>query len=148
MPPPLERYVSWLVAAYNLEAPELLYAAAYLKRLRRLHRRPKGIHRCTPYRLLLAAIMTAHKYLNDNSYTNVLWGRGFNLSRVEMDKVERAMLNLLGWKLRVSDEELQAVGWCPQDPTKYPLRHKKISLRRENAVIGAETYSSGGILVL
>jgi len=85
---------------------------------------------------VLAALAVAHKYLRDNSYTNVDWGRGFHLSKPEMDKAELAMLKLLGWKLRISDEEQKAAEFSDFDHLKRPIRENRIPLTREDAIIG------------
>jgi hypothetical protein len=135
-PPAMEVYIPYLVETFRLEALELLHASVYLRRLRHLRKRVKRVQRCTPYRLVLAALAVAHKYLRDNSYTNVDWGRGFHLSKPEMDKAELAMLKLLGWKLRISDEEQKAVEFSDFDHLKRPIRENRISLTREDAIIG------------
>ncbi|EXU95707.1 cyclin domain protein [Metarhizium robertsii] len=147
-PPPLEDYIPWLVRLFRLESPELLYASAYLDRLHHSRRRPRGIQRCTSHRLALAAIVVAHKYLRDNSYTNMDWGRGLCISKEEMDRTERAMLKLLGWNLRVSDEELQAVSLAVRRPLTHPTRLKKIRLRRENAIMGTRARMVQDIVVV
>lgn len=131
-PPPLDSYIPWLVKVFRLEAPELLYASVYLKRLHLLQRRPRIVQPCTPYRLVLAALTVAHKYLRDNSYTNVDWGRGFCLPKKDVDKVELAMLKLLKWELRASDEELHSVKTPPRRTHKHLVRRPR--LRREDAM--------------
>lgn len=135
-PPPLMPYLMWLAATFCLDNSELFYAAAYLRRLCHMNRRPRGIQRCTPYRLVLAAVIVAHKYLKENSYKNVDWGRGFDMSAREVDRVEWAMLNLLRCELRVSDDELRAVKSPFYHALRHPVRQKKIGLRRENAIVG------------
>lgn len=135
-PPPLQSFLPWLVKALDLEAPELLYASVYLRRLRHLQWRPGRVDSCTPYRLVLAAIAVAHKFLRDNSYTNAVWGWAFQLPNVEVNKAESALLKMLRWNLRVSADEIETMQRPCQHRLRRPILHPRISLHRENAILG------------
>lgn len=132
----MDIYLSHLVETFHLEGPELLYASVYLKRLRNSQKRMRRVQHCAPYRLVLAALVVAHKYLRDSSYKNAVWGGGGNLAKAEMDRVELIMLNLLEWKLRVSDGELRDVEQVIVGSMRRPTRQGRIRLWREDAGLG------------
>ena len=86
----------------------------YLDRLRqRLPPVAKGM-RCTVHRILLAALILAAKNLNDSSPKNKHWARyscvrgydGFGFSLTEVNLMEKQLLFLLDWDMRITQEDL------------------------------------------
>jgi hypothetical protein len=87
----------------------------YLSRLRsRLQPTAKG-HRCTAHRIFLASLVLAAKYLNDISPNNKHWanysviscaGLSFGFSRTEVNLMEKQLLFLLDWDLRMTEHNL------------------------------------------
>jgi hypothetical protein len=74
----------------------------------------KGL-RCTTHRIFLAALILAAKYLNDSSPKNKHWANysvvstqayNFGFSRTEVNLMEKQLLFLLDWDLRISEEDL------------------------------------------
>jgi len=87
----------------------------YLNRLKsRLQPMAKGL-RCTTHRIFLAALILAAKYLNDSSPKNKHWANyscistqayNFGFSRTEVNLMEKQLLYLLDWDLRINEEDL------------------------------------------
>ncbi|KAG1057772.1 hypothetical protein G6F43_000415 [Rhizopus delemar] len=58
-------------------------------------------------RMFLAALICAHKYLYDNTFTNASWAKISRLPVKEISQAERAILELLDYRLYVSTELYQ-----------------------------------------
>ncbi|KAK6073881.1 pho85 cyclin-1 [Seiridium cupressi] len=113
--PTLEEFITQLVVSSNVQVPTLMSTLVYLTRLRsRLQPMAKGL-RCTSHRIFLAALILAAKYLNDSSPKNKHWanyshintdGCSFGFSRTEVNLMEKQLLFLLNWELRITEEDL------------------------------------------
>jgi hypothetical protein len=72
-------------------------------------------------RMFLAALICAHKYLYDNTFTNASWAKISKLPVKEINQAERALLEMLDYRLYVSTElyqkfEAQLKEAIPQPP--------------------------------
>ncbi|KAK9695271.1 PHO85 cyclin-1 [Basidiobolus ranarum] len=89
----------------------------YLDRLRqKLPEFARGMQ-CTCHRIFLAALVIASKYLNDASPKNIYWARYTTIfSLTEVNLMERQLLELLKFDLRITTEELytQLEGLTPK----------------------------------
>ncbi|EAA31170.1 hypothetical protein GE21DRAFT_8829 [Neurospora crassa] len=113
--PTLEAFISQLVVSSNVQVPTLMSSLVYLRRLKsRLQPNAKGL-RCTTHRIFLAALILAAKYLNDSSPKNKHWASytnmsssayNFGFSRTEVNLMEKQLLCLLDWELRITEEDL------------------------------------------
>ncbi|KAI1079885.1 hypothetical protein F5B20DRAFT_142438 [Whalleya microplaca] len=125
--PTLEEFVYQLVVSSNVQVPTLMSTLVYLTRLKsRLQPMAKGL-RCTTHRIFLAALILAAKYLNDSSPKNKHWasyshinsdGYSFGFSRTEVNLMEKQLLFLLEWELRITEEDL----YRELDPFLTPIR--------------------------
>jgi len=112
--PPIRQFIASLALRSGVQISTLMTSLVYLDRLRiRLPPAAKG-KCCAIHRIFLASLVLATKYLNDSSPKNRLWARyssvhgydhfGFSLAAV--NSMERQLLSLLDWNLRICPEEL------------------------------------------
>lgn len=113
--PSLEEFITQLCNSSNVQVPTLMSTLVYLNRLKdRLQPMAKGL-RCTAHRIFLAALILAAKYLNDSSPKNKHWANysvlanapyNFGFSRTEVNLMEKQLLFLLDWDLRITEADL------------------------------------------
>ncbi|KAJ4305994.1 PHO85 cyclin-1 [Collariella sp. IMI 366227] len=126
--PTIEEFITQLVVSSNVQVPTLMSTLVYLRRLKsRLQPMAKGL-RCTTHRIFLAALILSAKYLNDSSPKNKHWATysttttsnlpSFGFSRTEVNLMEKQLLFLLDWDLRISESDL----YRDLDPFLAPLR--------------------------
>ncbi|KAI6784530.1 uncharacterized protein J7T54_006575 [Emericellopsis cladophorae] len=127
--PSVEDFIRQLVVSSNVQVPTLMASLVYLTRLKaRLQPQARGI-RCTTHRIFLASLILAAKYLNDSSPKNKHWAKyshistkhyNFGFDRTEVNTMEKQLLFLLEWDLRIHEEHLYA----ELDYFLEPLREK------------------------
>lgn len=127
--PSLEEFITQLVLSSNVQVPTLMSTLVYLNRLRsKLQPMARGL-RCTTHRIFLAALILAAKYLNDSSPKNKHWanyshittnGYNFGFNRTEVNLMEKQLLFLLEWDLRITEQDL----YRELDGFLEPLRHR------------------------
>lgn len=124
--PPLEAFIQSLVDRSRVQVPTLMSSLVYLSRLQqRLPPVAKGM-RCTVHRIFLASLILAAKNLNDSSPKNKHWARyssvkgfeGFSFSITEVNLMEKQLLFLLDWDLRITNEDL----YSHFEPFLAPIR--------------------------
>jgi len=144
--PSLEDFITQLVVSSNVQVPTLMSTLVYLHRLKsRLQPMAKGL-RCTTHRIFLASLILAAKYLNDSSPKNKHWasyscvsvgagaGAAFGFSRTEVNLMEKQLLFLLDWDLRITEEDLyrELDVFLAPIRTEVAARHaRRIARKRE-----------------
>jgi PHO85 cyclin-1 len=132
--PSLEEYITSIVQRSHVQTPTLMTSLVYLARLReRLPPVAKGMA-CTLHRIFLAALILAAKNLNDSSPKNKHWARytvvrgysNFGFSITEVNLMEKQMLFLLDWDLRVLNDDL----YCHLEPFLAPVRETLLMQER------------------
>lgn len=126
--PSLEEFITQLVVSSNVQVPTLMSTLVYLNRLKsQLQPMAKGL-RCTTHRIFLASLILSAKYLNDSSPKNKHWATysviqneayNFGFSRTEVNLMEKQLLSLLNWELRITEDDL----FREFAPFLAPIRH-------------------------
>ncbi|TQS34207.1 hypothetical protein Golomagni_05418 [Golovinomyces magnicellulatus] len=127
--PSVEEFITQLVVSSNVQVPTLMSTLVYLTRLKaKLQPMARGL-RCTTHRIFLAALILSAKYLNDSSPKNKHWAKYTNIntdaycfgfSRTEVNLMEKQLLFLLEWDLRITEQDL----YRELDFFLEPLRRK------------------------
>ena len=144
--PSLETFIQNLVDKSRVQVPTLMSSLVYLSRLQqRLPPVAKGM-RCTVQRIFLASLILAAKDLNDSSPKNKHWARyscvkgyeGFGFSITEVNLMEKQLLFLLDWDLRITNDDLL----YHFEPFLAPIRQRqqqaeatRLKHARENEVL-------------
>lgn len=119
--PKLDQFIANLVLHSKVRVPTLMSSLVYLGRLKVRLRAHKG-HRSTPHRIFLANLIITAKYLNDKSPLNRQWARyaflgtmdaddgslapDFHFSTAGVNVMERQLLCLLSWDLKIKNSDL------------------------------------------
>ncbi|KAF2434451.1 cyclin [Tothia fuscella] len=128
--PSVEAFITSLVERSHVQVPTLMTSLVYLNRLKaKLPAVAKGM-RCTVHRIFLASLILAAKNLNDSSPKNKHWARytsvrgfpNFSFSITEVNLMEKQMLFLLDWDLRIRPADL----YQHLEPFLAPIRDYQI----------------------
>lgn len=105
---PLEQFVPWIIASSKVRVPTLCYTLLVLERLgSRFPPHAQGMT-CTRHRIILAAIIVASKYLNDQTPKNKHWAvhsRGL-FATCEITLMEKQVLSIIDFDLSFTEEQL------------------------------------------
>lgn len=108
--PSLMTFITKLVRYTNVYTGTLMATLVYLDKLKT--KLPKNAHGlpCTRHRILLSCLILSSKFHNDSSPKNIHWAKYtdglFNVKDINL--MERQLLFLLNWDLKVSNEEMIA----------------------------------------
>lgn len=106
--PSLRTFITKLVRYTNVYTPTLLSAVCYLNKLKRiLPKDAKGLP-STIHRLFLACLIISAKFHNDSTPLNKHWAKYTDglFSLEDINLMERQLLQLLKWDLRLTNEDL------------------------------------------
>jgi len=126
----LQRFISHLVKTSNTNPLTLLATLEYLHRLKGKLRLATRKFKCTTYRIFLAALIVANKYLYDWSPKNRKWARysrwscgtvRFRFTLPDVNLMEAEMLSLLEWRLVVTEDDFFRVQMTSLSPGENKL---------------------------
>lgn len=106
--PSLMTFISRLVRYTNVYAGTLMTTLVYLSKLKlKLPKNAQGLP-CTRHRIFLSCLILASKFHNDSSPKNVHWATYTDglFSLKDVNLMERQLLFLLNWDIRVSNEDM------------------------------------------
>lgn len=106
--PSLMTFISRLVRYTNVYAGTLMTTLVYLSKLKlKLPKNAQGLP-CTRHRIFLSCLILASKFHNDSSPKNVHWATYTDglFSLKDVNLMERQLLYLLNWDIRVSNEDM------------------------------------------
>lgn len=130
--PSLMTFVTRLVRYTNVYTSTLLTATCYLEKLRRLLPRDAHGLPSTSHRIFLACLILSAKFHNDSSPQNKHWAAYtdglFCLEDVNL--MERQLLQLLDWDLRVDEQDLYDALQPLLEPIKHDLARSRKAVAR------------------
>lgn len=106
--PSLMTFINRLVRYTNVYTGTLMTTLVYLDRLKqKLPKNAQGLP-CTRHRIFLSCLILASKFHNDSSPKNVHWAKYTEglFSVTDVNLMERQLLFLMNWDIRVSNEEM------------------------------------------
>ncbi|KAJ2374626.1 cyclin-like protein interacting with PHO85 [Coemansia sp. RSA 2607] len=114
-------YLERIAKFVYLQNDSVLSVLVYLDRLTRLHAQRTSLA-ITPFnihRLLITAIIVAHKFNSDVFFSNARYAKVGGIPLGEMNQLELELLFLVKFDLKIDCEELQRIGnwviWCPPE---------------------------------
>lgn len=146
--PSLDDFITQLVVSSNVQVPTLTSTLVYLARLKaKLQPMARGL-RCTTHRIFLASLILGAKYLNDSSPKNKHWANytqmasdlySFGFTCTEVNLMEKQLLFLLEWDLRITDQDLYRELDVFLEPLRVRIadRHARKMQRRRQQDLGA-----------
>jgi hypothetical protein len=150
--PTVEEFITQLVVSSNVQVPTLMSTLVYLTRLKsKLQPMARGL-RCTTHRIFLAALILSAKYLNDSSPKNKHWANythintehySFGFNRTEVNLMEKQLLFLLEWDLRITQHDLYRELDFFLEPLRQKIadRHARKMRQREEKRLQREIYA-------
>ncbi|QRG36433.1 hypothetical protein FDK38_000771 [Candidozyma auris] len=143
--PSLMTFINKLVRYTNVYTGTLMTTLVYLDRLK--HKLPKNAQGlpCTRHRIFLSCLILASKFHNDCSPKNIHWANYTDglFSLKDVNLMERQLLYLLNWGMRVSNEEMCAQLASFLSPIKEDLikssKMRKYLAKQQAAAASAST---------
>ncbi|AQZ11443.1 PCL1 (YNL289W) [Zygosaccharomyces parabailii] len=106
--PSLMSFISRLVRHTNVYTPTLLATACYLNKLKCILPKDASGLPSTIHRIFLACLILSAKFHNDSSPLNKHWAKYTDglFSVEDVNLMERQLVQLLNWDLRVTNDDL------------------------------------------
>ncbi|KAK6456865.1 uncharacterized protein RJT20DRAFT_134169 [Scheffersomyces xylosifermentans] len=121
--PSLMTFLTRLVRYTNVYTGTLMATLVYLNRLKtKLPKNAQGLP-CTRHRILLSCLILSSKFHNDSSPKNIHWAKYTDglFSSKDINLMERQLLYLLNWDMKISNEEMCSALSSFLEPIKYDL---------------------------
>lgn len=137
----LFKFIASLIHHTNVQTPTLMASLVYLNRLKKMLPSTVFGIESTRHRIFLGCLILAAKSLNDSSPINKHWSKATDglLSTLEVNTIERELLEYLQWEITISEEDLyNALGFFII-PIKTKLKRKTEAqiIQRQNFYISS-----------
>ncbi|KAK7688018.1 hypothetical protein QCA50_008388 [Cerrena zonata] len=100
--PAFTRFMQKLLETTQVSQSVIVLSLRYIYRLKECNRFTHG-HAGSEYRVAVAALMLANKFVDDNTYTNKTWSEVSGISLEELNKMEREFLMGIDFSLYVDE---------------------------------------------
>lgn len=142
--PSLRTFITRLVRYTNVYTQTLLTTVCYLNKLQRiLPKDAKGLP-STIHRLFLACLILSAKFHNDSSPLNKHWAKYtdglFTLEDINL--MERQLLNLLQWDLRINENDLILDLQDLLNPIVDHIQRAQLNIKKNNSTIYSSSNNS------
>jgi G1/S-specific cyclin PLC1 len=149
--PSLMTFLTKLVRYTNVYTGTLMATLVYLNKLKsKLPKNAQGLP-CTRHRIVLSCLILASKFHNDSSPKNIHWAKYTEglFTTKDINLMERQLIYLLNWDLKVENEEMVEVLDSFLDPIRSDLINsqkmrkylREQKERKEDLRIYSNTYS-------
>lgn len=121
--PSLMTFLTKLVRYTSVYTGTLMATLVYLNKLKsKLPKNAQGLP-CTRHRIVLSCLILASKFHNDSSPKNVHWAKYTEglFTTKDINLMERQLIYLLNWDLKVENEEMVEVLDSFLDPIRFDL---------------------------
>lgn len=143
--PSLMTFLTKLIKYTNVYTGTLMATLIYLQKLKtKLPKNAQGLP-CTRHRILLSCLILSSKFHNDSSPKNKHWAKYtdglFNVKDINL--MERQLIYLLNWDLKVSNEEMVEVLGSFLEPVRAQIiKLEKIKLWKQQQAQQQQLYAS------
>ncbi|CAD1813107.1 Cyclin, N-terminal domain family protein [Candida parapsilosis] len=144
--PSLMTFLTKLIKYTNVYTGTLMATLVYLQKLKtKLPKNAQGLP-CTRHRILLSCLILSSKFHNDSSPKNKHWAKYtdglFNVKDINL--MERQLIYLLNWDLKVTNEEMVEVLGSFLEPVRAQIiKSEKIKLwKQQQAQQQKQLYAS------
>lgn len=150
--PSLMTFINRLVRYTNVYTGTLMATLVYLDRLKqKLPKNAQGLP-CTRHRIFLSCLILASKFHNDSSPKNIHWAKYTDglFSNTDVNLMERQLLYLLNWDIRVTNEQMVGQLGRFLEPIKEDLiRTTKMRnyLQKQQQAVAAQIQAEREMLV-
>lgn len=121
--PSLMTFLTKLVRYTNVYTGTLMATLVYLNKLKsKLPKNAQGLP-CTRHRIVMSCLILSSKFHNDSSPKNVHWAKYTDglFSTKDINLMERQLLYLLNWDLKVTNEEMVDAIDSFLEPIRYDI---------------------------
>ncbi|KAI5970307.1 PCL1 [Candida margitis] len=143
--PSLMTFLTKLIKYTNVYTGTLMATLIYLQKLKtKLPKNAQGLP-CTRHRILLSCLILSSKFHNDSSPKNKHWAKYtdglFNVKDINL--MERQLIYLLNWDLKVTNEEMVEVLGSFLEPVKAQIiKSEKIKLWKQQQAQQQQLYAT------
>ncbi|KAK9462976.1 uncharacterized protein V1516DRAFT_620573 [Lipomyces oligophaga] len=100
------KFTHQLLSSTRLPCSTIMLSLVYLGKRCQLRQSSTSMDHATQYFLLIVSLVLANKFNDDNTFTNKSWSEVTGLPISDLTKFESSWLQMIDWKLNLSDSEM------------------------------------------